>query len=89
MYECALPQRTVDTRAFQEIEDLTEQLGDERIVARCGNSLSSQSIGPKTCPSSSRCEICWISGHHCCWASNSAHPVEGEDIVWVWRGSRA
>ncbi|MCM3330468.1 FGGY-family carbohydrate kinase [Kocuria palustris] len=37
----------VDTRAFQEIEDLTDQLGDERIVERCGNSLSSQSIGPK------------------------------------------
>lgn len=37
----------VDTRAYREIESLSEQLGEEAIVARCGNALSSQSIGPK------------------------------------------
>lgn len=37
----------IDTRAQQQIEHITAQLGQENIVATCGNALSSQSVGPK------------------------------------------
>ncbi len=37
----------VDTRATGEVEELTEQYGGERILSRCGNPLTSQSVGPK------------------------------------------
>lgn len=59
----------VDTRAFREIEQLTEELDDGRIVERCGNSLSSQSIGPKMRwvrdnePGAFACATRWGSAH--------------------------
>jgi xylulokinase len=37
----------VDTRATHEIGELTDELGEERIVARGGTPLSSQAVGPK------------------------------------------
>jgi xylulokinase len=37
----------VDTRAAREIEALNEQIGAETILERCGNALTSQSVGPK------------------------------------------
>ena len=37
----------VDTRAAREIEELTASIGAETIFARCGNALTSQSVGPK------------------------------------------
>ena len=37
----------VDTRAHQEIGYLNEEIGEDRIMAVCGNSLTSQSVGPK------------------------------------------
>jgi xylulokinase len=37
----------VDTRAAKEIDDLNEQIGADVILSRCGNALTSQSIGPK------------------------------------------
>ncbi|MGK9168715.1 FGGY-family carbohydrate kinase [Inquilinus limosus] len=37
----------VDTRAHQEIADLTAQIGEDVLVDRCGNALTSQSVGPK------------------------------------------
>jgi xylulokinase len=37
----------IDTRATREIEDLTREFGAERILARGGSPLTSQSIGPK------------------------------------------
>ena len=37
----------VDTRAAQEIDDLAEKIGAETILTRCGNALTSQSVGPK------------------------------------------
>ncbi|PVE22406.1 carbohydrate kinase [Microvirga sp. KLBC 81] len=37
----------VDTRAVQEIEELTKTIGIERLLSECGNSLTSQSVGPK------------------------------------------
>ncbi len=37
----------IDTRATAEIEELNDRLGERLIFERCGNSLSSQSVGPK------------------------------------------
>jgi len=37
----------VDTRAAREIEQLGERIGSETILERCGNALTSQSVGPK------------------------------------------
>ena len=37
----------VDTRAGTEIEELTEEIGEGTLLARCGNALTSQSVGPK------------------------------------------
>lgn len=42
----------VDTRAAAEIEELTREIGAETILDRCGNALTSQSVGPK---------ILWLS----------------------------
>lgn len=45
----------VDTRASAEIEDLNRALGAEMIMTRCGNALTSQSVGPK---------ILWLKNRH-------------------------
>jgi len=37
----------VDTRASKEIEELDDAIGARRILDRCGNALTSQSVGPK------------------------------------------
>lgn len=37
----------VDTRAATEIDDLTARIGADTILERCGNALTSQSVGPK------------------------------------------
>ncbi|HEY3693216.1 MAG TPA: FGGY-family carbohydrate kinase [Pseudonocardiaceae bacterium] len=37
----------VDTRATVEIEELTEALGKQTILERCGSVLTSQAVGPK------------------------------------------
>jgi xylulokinase len=37
----------VDTRAAVEIQELTARIGGEVILERCGNALTSQSVGPK------------------------------------------
>jgi xylulokinase len=37
----------VDTRAAKEIEELTGKIGEDVLVDRCGNALTSQSTGPK------------------------------------------
>ena len=45
----------VDTRSSVEIEKLNSQIGSERILDRCGNALTSQSVGPK---------ILWLKNNH-------------------------
>ena len=45
----------VDTRAVLEIGSLNKMLGDDAIMARCGNALTSQSVGPK---------ILWLKRNH-------------------------
>lgn len=37
----------VDGRAEVEVRELTDRIGEDTIVDRCGNALTSQSIGPK------------------------------------------
>jgi xylulokinase len=44
----------VDMRATEEIEELTERLGAERIIERCGKALSTQAVGPK---------LLWLQRH--------------------------
>jgi xylulokinase len=45
----------VDTRAQAEIDDLNASIGRDIIHARCGNALTSQSVGPK---------ILWLRRNH-------------------------
>jgi xylulokinase len=45
----------VDTRASAEIALLNAQIGEDVILARCGNALTSQSVGPK---------ILWLARTH-------------------------
>ena len=44
----------VDGRAESEVRELSERIGEETIIARCGNALTSQSVGPK---------ILWLKRH--------------------------
>lgn len=37
----------VDTRAMAEVEEMTAAIGGDVILERCGNALTSQSVGPK------------------------------------------
>jgi xylulokinase len=37
----------VDARASREIDDLTAAIGEATLLERCGNALTSQSVGPK------------------------------------------
>lgn len=37
----------VDGRAEAEVRELTDRIGETTIIARCGNALTSQSVGPK------------------------------------------
>ena len=37
----------VDGRAEKEVQELTARIGEDTIIARCGNALTSQSVGPK------------------------------------------
>jgi xylulokinase len=45
----------VDTRASAEIDALNAQIGADLILDRCGNALTSQSVGPK---------ILWLARNH-------------------------
>ena len=45
----------VDTRASAEIALLNAEIGEDTILNRCGNALTSQSVGPK---------ILWLKRHH-------------------------
>ncbi len=44
----------VDGRAESEVLELTERIGESTIIDRCGNALTSQSVGPK---------ILWLKRH--------------------------
>lgn len=44
----------IDVRAAQEIDELTQRIGADTLIARCANALTSQSVGPK---------ILWLKRH--------------------------
>ena len=37
----------VDSRAHREIAELTAAIGDDTLLDKCGNALTTQSVGPK------------------------------------------
>src|SRR5699024_6373750 len=45
----------VDTRAGEQIDRITDELGEDAILERCGSVLTSQAAGPK---------IAWLREHH-------------------------
>ncbi len=45
----------VDNRAASEVEELTVDIGNDVLLKRCGNALTSQSVGPK---------ILWLKRNH-------------------------
>ncbi len=45
----------VDNRAAAEVDELTGEIGEPVLVERCGNALTSQSVGPK---------ILWLKRNH-------------------------
>ena len=45
----------VDGRAALEVDELTARIGEDVLVSRCGNALTSQSVGPK---------ILWLKRNH-------------------------
>ncbi|WP_299686505.1 FGGY-family carbohydrate kinase [uncultured Tateyamaria sp.] len=54
----------VDGRAEAEVRALTDRIGEDTIIARCGNALTSQSVGPK---------ILWLKHSHPEIYANTAH----------------
>src|SRR5829696_2385938 len=54
----------VEHRAAEEVEELTGRYGNEEIVERCGNPLTSQSVGPK---------IAWVRRNEPEVWENTAH----------------
>ena len=54
----------VDGRAEAEVRELTDRIGEDTIIARCGNALTSQSVGPK---------ILWLKRQHPDLYAKTAH----------------
>ena len=63
----------VDTRAAVEIAELTEQIGEAVLLDRCGNALTSQSVGPK---------ILWLK-RNCPEIFRAAHKIVGATTFLV------
>lgn len=62
----------VDTRAAREIADLDAAIGRERILDRCGNALTSQSVGPK---------ILWLQRNESEHYAAAAHIVSATTFI--------
>ncbi|WP_299596322.1 FGGY-family carbohydrate kinase [uncultured Tateyamaria sp.] len=54
----------VDGRAEAEVSELTDRIGEDTIITRCGNALTSQSVGPK---------ILWLKRHRPEVYADTAH----------------
>ena len=54
----------VDNRAAKEVAELTDEIGENTILERCGNALTSQSVGPK---------ILWLRRQHPDLFARTAH----------------
>jgi xylulokinase len=69
----------VDTRAQAEIEELTEALGNQTILDRCGSVLTSQAVGPK---------LAWLRANEPdTWAATRRFLMAGSFIVRRLTGS--
>ena len=62
----------VDTRATAEIAVLKSQIGEDTILARCGNALTSQSVGPK---------ILWLARMHPEIWAKTAHVLTSTSYI--------
>ncbi|MCA8880468.1 MAG: FGGY-family carbohydrate kinase [Rhodobacteraceae bacterium] len=62
----------VDTRASAEVADLTRDIGAGVLQARCGNALSSQSVGPK---------ILWLKRNHPDVYDRAAHVLTSSSYL--------
>lgn len=73
----------VDTRAADQIAALTDRIGQDVILSRCGNALTSQSVGPKilwlkeTCPEIyARTEMVLTSTSYLVWKLTGAYVID-------------
>ena len=73
----------VDTRAADQITALTDRIGQDVILSRCGNALTSQSVGPKilwlkeTCPEIyARTEMVLTSTSYLVWKLTGAYVID-------------
>jgi len=62
----------VDARAEAEVADLTERIGEDVLLARCGNALTSQSVGPK---------ILWLQRHRPELFEKTAHILNSSSYL--------
>ena len=73
----------VDTRAADQITALTDRIGQDVILSRCGNALTSQSVGPKilwlkeTCPEIyARTAMVLTSTSYLVWKLTGAYVID-------------
>lgn len=62
----------VDARAEAEVAELTERIGEDVLLARCGNALTSQSVGPK---------ILWLKRHRPELFEKTAHILNSSSYL--------
>jgi len=62
----------VDGRAEAEVQELTARLGESVIIDRCGNALTSQSVGPK---------ILWLKRHRPELYAQTAHVLTSTSFL--------
>ncbi len=71
----------VDTRATAQIAELNAAIGADRILATCGNALTSQSVGPK---------ILWLKQEHPDLFARTAKVLTSTSfITWKLTGTYA
>jgi xylulokinase len=62
----------VDGRAEAQVRALTDRIGEETLIARCGNALTSQSVGPK---------ILWLKQTHPEIYAQTAHILTSTSFI--------
>ncbi|WP_300037641.1 FGGY-family carbohydrate kinase [uncultured Roseobacter sp.] len=62
----------VDGRAEAEVRELTDRIGEDTVIKRCGNALTSQSVGPK---------ILWLKRHRPEIYARTAHVLTSTSFL--------
>ncbi|WP_300013790.1 FGGY-family carbohydrate kinase [uncultured Roseobacter sp.] len=62
----------VDGRAEAEVRELTDRIGEDVLIDRCGNALTSQSVGPK---------ILWLKRHRPELYAQTAHVLTSTSFL--------